>query len=239
MRDEVRPASSCVANVVYPVVAPDGQRPELQLLQRLPAAPGLRRGRRLPPGSRRRVAQLRRQRPVRPGARDRRHVDVLAVRTRSARACSASRWRRCTGVQPQLAARRQASAAAAQRAVRDPGGDHRLLGTPTGRSAAAGCRANRQRAGCTRCRALQTATSMARRQAWPPEHSPSITGTDTSKLDQSAPPGREQTMKRAIKNHAGDFAAILGLLVLSVVVAGYILTTSACASRSSTRRRSP
>ena len=31
-------------------------------------------------------------------------------------------------------------------------------------------------------------------------------------------------MKRAIKNHAGDFAAILVLLVLSVVVAGYILT---------------
>jgi phospholipid/cholesterol/gamma-HCH transport system substrate-binding protein len=31
-------------------------------------------------------------------------------------------------------------------------------------------------------------------------------------------------MKRAIKNHAGDFAAILVLLVLSVGVAGYILT---------------
>ena len=31
-------------------------------------------------------------------------------------------------------------------------------------------------------------------------------------------------MKRAIKNHHGDFAAILVLLVLSVVVAGYILT---------------
>jgi phospholipid/cholesterol/gamma-HCH transport system substrate-binding protein len=30
-------------------------------------------------------------------------------------------------------------------------------------------------------------------------------------------------MKRAIKNHSGDFAAILGLLVLSIVVAGYIL----------------
>ena len=30
-------------------------------------------------------------------------------------------------------------------------------------------------------------------------------------------------MKRAIKNHSGDFAAILVLLVLSVVVAGYIL----------------
>ena len=30
-------------------------------------------------------------------------------------------------------------------------------------------------------------------------------------------------MKREIKNHAGDFAAIIGLLVLSVVVAGYIL----------------
>ena len=30
-------------------------------------------------------------------------------------------------------------------------------------------------------------------------------------------------MKRAIKNHAGDFAAIIGLLVLSVVIAGYIL----------------
>jgi phospholipid/cholesterol/gamma-HCH transport system substrate-binding protein len=30
-------------------------------------------------------------------------------------------------------------------------------------------------------------------------------------------------MKRAIKNHLGDVAAILGLLVLSVVVAGYIL----------------
>src|SRR2546421_735875 len=30
-------------------------------------------------------------------------------------------------------------------------------------------------------------------------------------------------MKRAIKNHASDFAAILVLLVLSVVVAGYIL----------------
>ena len=31
-------------------------------------------------------------------------------------------------------------------------------------------------------------------------------------------------MKRAIKNHAGDFAAIVALLVLSVVIAGYILT---------------
>jgi phospholipid/cholesterol/gamma-HCH transport system substrate-binding protein len=31
-------------------------------------------------------------------------------------------------------------------------------------------------------------------------------------------------MKRAIKNHAGDFVAILVLLALSVVVAGYILT---------------
>jgi phospholipid/cholesterol/gamma-HCH transport system substrate-binding protein len=31
-------------------------------------------------------------------------------------------------------------------------------------------------------------------------------------------------MKRAIKNHSGDFAAILVLLVLSVVVAGYILS---------------
>ncbi len=31
-------------------------------------------------------------------------------------------------------------------------------------------------------------------------------------------------MKRAIKNHAGDFAAILALLVLSVVVAGYVLS---------------
>ncbi|PZS10099.1 MAG: MCE family protein, partial [Solirubrobacterales bacterium] len=30
-------------------------------------------------------------------------------------------------------------------------------------------------------------------------------------------------MKRAIKTHARDFAAILGLLVLSIVVAGYIL----------------
>src|SRR2546430_10856310 len=30
-------------------------------------------------------------------------------------------------------------------------------------------------------------------------------------------------MKRAIKNHASDFAAIMALLVLSVVVAGYIL----------------
>ena len=30
-------------------------------------------------------------------------------------------------------------------------------------------------------------------------------------------------MKRAIKTHAGDFAAIIGLLVLSVVIAGYIL----------------
>ena len=31
-------------------------------------------------------------------------------------------------------------------------------------------------------------------------------------------------MKRAIKNHAGDVAAIFALLVLSVAVAGYILT---------------
>jgi phospholipid/cholesterol/gamma-HCH transport system substrate-binding protein len=31
-------------------------------------------------------------------------------------------------------------------------------------------------------------------------------------------------VKRAIKNHLGDFLAILGLLVLSVVVAGYVLT---------------
>ncbi len=31
-------------------------------------------------------------------------------------------------------------------------------------------------------------------------------------------------MTRAIKNHAGDFAAILALLVLSIVVAGYILS---------------
>ena len=30
-------------------------------------------------------------------------------------------------------------------------------------------------------------------------------------------------MKRAIKTHASDFAAIIVLLVLSVVVAGYIL----------------
>lgn len=30
-------------------------------------------------------------------------------------------------------------------------------------------------------------------------------------------------MKRAIKNHSGDFAAIIGLLILSIVVAGYIL----------------
>ena len=30
-------------------------------------------------------------------------------------------------------------------------------------------------------------------------------------------------MKRAIKNHSGDFAAILALLVISIVVAGYIL----------------
>jgi phospholipid/cholesterol/gamma-HCH transport system substrate-binding protein len=30
-------------------------------------------------------------------------------------------------------------------------------------------------------------------------------------------------MKRAIKNHAGDFAAIIGLLLLSIVIAGYIL----------------
>jgi phospholipid/cholesterol/gamma-HCH transport system substrate-binding protein len=30
-------------------------------------------------------------------------------------------------------------------------------------------------------------------------------------------------MKRAIKNHSGDFAAIIGLLLLSIVVAGYIL----------------
>src|ERR1700730_7648455 len=30
-------------------------------------------------------------------------------------------------------------------------------------------------------------------------------------------------MKRAIRNHAGDFAAIIGLLALSIVVAGYIL----------------
>jgi phospholipid/cholesterol/gamma-HCH transport system substrate-binding protein len=30
-------------------------------------------------------------------------------------------------------------------------------------------------------------------------------------------------MKRAIKTHAGDFAAIIGLLVLSVIIAGYIL----------------
>src|SRR5581483_4526865 len=33
----------------------------------------------------------------------------------------------------------------------------------------------------------------------------------------------EHEVKRAIKTHAGDFAAILVLLVLSVVVAGYIL----------------
>src|SRR5689334_3466438 len=31
-------------------------------------------------------------------------------------------------------------------------------------------------------------------------------------------------MKRAIKTHASDFAAILALFVLSVVVAGYILS---------------
>ena len=30
-------------------------------------------------------------------------------------------------------------------------------------------------------------------------------------------------MKRAIKTHSSDFAAILVLLVLSIVVAGYIL----------------
>ena len=31
-------------------------------------------------------------------------------------------------------------------------------------------------------------------------------------------------MKLAIKNHAGDVVAIFALLLLSVVVAGYILT---------------
>ena len=30
-------------------------------------------------------------------------------------------------------------------------------------------------------------------------------------------------MKRAIKNHLGDFVAILALLVLSILVAGYVL----------------
>ena len=39
-----------------------------------------------------------------------------------------------------------------------------------------------------------------------------------------SPPGQgEREVKRAIKTHLGDFAAIIGLLVLSVVIAGYIL----------------
>ena len=57
MRNGVRPASSCLANVVLPVVAADAERPELQRLQRLPAAQGVRRGRRLPARTRRRVAR--------------------------------------------------------------------------------------------------------------------------------------------------------------------------------------
>ena len=78
MQNEVRPASSCQVNVILPWTHLHDQRPELQLLQRLPGAPGVRRGRGLPAGARRRVAQLRRQRPVRARDRERRDAHLLA-----------------------------------------------------------------------------------------------------------------------------------------------------------------
>ena len=43
-------------------------------------------------------------------------------------------------------------------------------------------------------------------------------------------------MKRAIREHWKDFAAIVGLLVITVVVAGYILNNERCSSRSSRPR---
>ena len=61
-----------------PVDEADDQRSELQRLERIPVSAGVRRGGRFPPRPGGRVARLRRQRPVRPDPRDRRHAHLLA-----------------------------------------------------------------------------------------------------------------------------------------------------------------
>ena len=212
MRNGVRPASSCVANVIYPVVAADAHRPELQRVERLPAAPGVRRGGRLPPRPRGRVAQLRRQRPVHPGAR---HTAARSP-TRSQ-----------PGLFGQALDRRQPSPGA--QPATPPGGQRPPLQPnvpcetqppitdPVGadragpQQVAAGVDARpRPRCGRSSAGLLWLAAAACSR---PKQQGFGI------RVSQQGPEERP-TMKRAIKTHAVDFAAIIVLLVLSIVVAG-------------------
>ena len=99
-----------------PLEPPHDPRPALQRVEWLPAAPGLRRGRRLPAGARGRVSQLRRQRPVHPRAGHRRHVHVLAP----AGPVRAVARRRSTGVEPQLPAPHNSGDGASVKVTRPP-----------------------------------------------------------------------------------------------------------------------
>ena len=78
MKSGVRPASSCVANQIYPWSQLTAQRRAVQRLERLPASQGVRGGGRLSARPRGREPRVRRQRSVHPRARQRRHVDLLA-----------------------------------------------------------------------------------------------------------------------------------------------------------------
>ena len=116
MKDEVRPASSCVANVVIPWSHLTINDPNFNSKNGFPPHPAYVEAVDFLPGPRRRVARLRRQRSVRPDPRDRWHVDVLAVDPQPAQA-DRPVARAAAGRAASAAAGRQASAAAAERAV--------------------------------------------------------------------------------------------------------------------------
>ena len=224
MANGVRPAASCAVNVVHPVVPADPQRPALQRLERVPAAPGVRRGGRLPARPGRRVARLRRQRPVHPDPRHRRDAHLLApagaVRAGAGaapgRAAAAASGRKRPPLEPNVP-------------CETPAADHRPVGAdrraaPQQQSSnlsAPGASLRWTSAGAA---ALPQIQQLAAQDGLKLGTAAMPTTTGTAEAPSSSAVRQERSMKRAIREHWKDFGAIVGLLVITVVVAGYILS---------------
>ena len=222
----VRPASSCVANVIIPWSKLTLNDPHFNASNGFPPRPVYVEAVDFLPGPGRRVARLRRQRPLHPGPRDRRHAHLLAP-AGAVRAVA------------RAAPGRAAAAAARPEVARrfEPNVPCETQPPITDLSAPTGGPPQQQSSNLSAPGASLRWTSAA--TAAIPQIQ-QLAAQDGLKLGTAAMPALAQrcclptpprrarpegaAMKRAIREHWKDFAAIVGLLVLTIVVAGYILT---------------